>query len=60
MTFFILTLGMAAFGLICLIRPQLFLKRKYEEKEIPKQDLRFFRIMGIAFIGLFLLGFIIR
>ena len=60
MIFLVLCLGLLAFGLLCLINPQALLKRKYGDKEIPKQDIRFFRILGVVFVCLFLLPFLIH
>ena len=60
MMILILCLGAAAFGVLCLVRPQVLLKRKYENKEIPPQDIRFFRIFGAVLIGLCLLGFVVH
>ncbi len=59
MTQFILYTGVAAFGLLCLIRPQFLLKRKNKDKPIEKKDIRFFRIFGGVLVGLYALGFFI-
>lgn len=60
MTLLVLCVGAAAFGMLCLIRPQVLLKRKYGDKKIPAQDIRVFRIFGAVLIGLCLLGFVVH
>ena len=60
MTILVLCMGAAAFGVLCLIRPQVLLKRRYENKKIPAQDIRFFRFFGAVLIGLCLLGFVVH
>ena len=60
MVLLIIYTGIAAFGLLCLIRPQFLLKRKNPDKEIPAKDIRFFRMFGAVLVGLYLLGFAIQ
>lgn len=62
MTFFVLLLGLAAFGLFCIINPRYLLERtkKKNGKEYTSKDVRFFRIFGAVLVALFLLCFIIK
>ena len=58
MTTFVLLLGILAFGMLCLIRPDYILKRAGEKKkkEYEKRDARVIRVFGAVLIALFLLG----
>ncbi len=58
MTTFVLYLGLLAFGLLCLIRPDYILKRAGEKKnkEYEKKDYKVIRIFGVVLIALFLVG----
>ena len=57
MMHFVLYTGIAVFGLICLIRPQVLLKRRNRDEEDLPKDIRFFRILGGVLVGLYLLGY---
>lgn len=58
MTTFVLLLGIFAFGLFCIIRPDYILTRAGEKKkkEYEKRDEKVIRIFGAVLIALFLLG----
>ena len=58
MTTIVLLLGVGAFGLLCLIRPDYILKRAGEKKHktYEKKDARVLRVFGAVLILLFLLG----
>ena len=58
MTTLVLLLGVGAFGLLCLIRPDYILKRAGEKKKktYEKKDERVLRVFGAVLILLFLLG----
>ncbi len=58
MTILILYLGILAFGLFCLIRPDYILSRAGEKKKkvYEKKDYRVIRAFGVALILVFLVG----
>lgn len=58
MTTLVLLLGVGAFGLLCLIRPDYILKRAGEKKKktYEKKDGNVLRVFGAVLILLFLLG----
>lgn len=58
MTTLVLLLGVGAFGLFCLIRPDYILDRagQKKKKEYEKKDYKVIRIFGGALVLLFLLG----
>ena len=60
MTTLVLLLGLGAFGLFCLIRPDYILNRAGEKKKktYEKKDGKIIRIFGGVLILLFLLGFL--
>ena len=55
---FVLYLGIFAFGLFCLIRPDYILTRagQKKKKEYEKKDEKVIRIFGAALILVFLIG----
>ena len=58
MTTLVLLLGVGAFGLFCLIRPDYILDRagQKKKKEYEKKDYKVIRIFGGILLFLFLLG----
>ena len=58
MTTLVLLLGVGAFGLFCLIRPDYILDRagQKKKKEYEKRDYKVIRIFGGILVFLFLLG----
>ena len=54
----VLMLGIGAFGLFCIIRPDYILNRAGEKKkkEYQKKDYKVIRIFGAVLVLLFLLG----
>ena len=58
MTTLVLLLGVGAFGLFCLIRPDYILNRagQKKKKEYEKKDCKVIRIFGGVLVFLFLLG----
>ena len=58
MTTLVLLLGVGAFGLFCLIRPDYILDRagQKKKKEYEKKDYKVIRIFGGVLVFLFLLG----
>ena len=54
----VLMLGIGAFGLFCIIRPDYILDRagKKKNKEYEKKDYKVIRIFGAVLLALFLLG----
>lgn len=58
MTTFVLLLGVFAFGLFCVIRPDYILNRAGEKKkkEYEKRDYKVIRIFGAVLILAFLVG----
>jgi len=60
MTTIVLLLGVGAFGLFCIIRPDYILDRagKKKNKEYEKKDYKVIRIFGAVLVALFLLGFL--
>ena len=60
MTTLVLLLGVGAFGLFCLIRPDYILDRagQKKKKEYEKKDYKVIRIFGGILVFLFLLGFL--
>ena len=54
----VLLLGIGAFGLFCIIRPDYILKRAGEKKhkKYEKKDYKVIRIFGAVMLALFLLG----
>ena len=58
MTTIVLLLGVGAFGLFCIIRPDYILDRagKKKNKEYEKKDYKVIRIFGAVLLALFLLG----
>ena len=58
MTTFVLLLGIFAFGLFCLIRPDYILDRtgQKKKKEYEKRDGRIIRIFGAVLIVVALVG----
>lgn len=55
---FVLYLGIFAFGLFCLIRPDYILTRagQKKKKEYEKKDEKVIRIFGVALVLVFLIG----
>ena len=58
MTTIVLLLGVGAFGLFCIIRPDYILDRagKKKHKEYERKDYKVIRIFGAVLVALFLLG----
>ena len=58
MTTLVLLLGVGAFGLFCLIRPDYILERAGQKKKktYEKKDYKVIRIFGGVLVLLFLLG----
>lgn len=54
----VLMLGIGAFGLFCIIRPDYILNRagQKKHKEYEKKDYKVIRIFGAVLVALFLLG----
>ena len=54
----VLILGIGAFGLFCIIRPDYILNRagQKKHKEYEKKDYKVIRIFGAVLVFLFLLG----
>ena len=58
MTTLVLYLGILAFGLFCMIRPDYILDRagKKKKKVYEKRDYRVIRAFGVALVLVFLVG----